>query len=203
MLKDFFLDSGRWGVTSEIAASIFFALGLVEHSRDKAIPSFAFFTLCIPLFWIGAYLAWRKQYIANREGPDILMEWDSKDGQLWDMVRFRNIGRTSALRVELLDFSWTGFSWHRIVQFQSIHPGEAEVRAEAQFSVGNTIGYMHSDLPMNQEHRKIPLSVSLRFFDSNNTKFIRTFILHPKLAPSVGSDSYIIVEIGKLKITRP
>ncbi len=162
-----------------------------------------YFVILAVGFLFSMFVAWKKEYIENRNGPDVLMEWDSKTDERRDVVRLRNIGRTSALRVELLDFSWAGYSWHQIVQFQSIHPGEPELRAEAQFGTGNTIGNMYSTLLMNQGHRKIPLSVSLRFFDSNNTEFIRTFLLRPILpVPSVDSNSYVIVETGKLKIIR-
>lgn len=49
-------------MTSEIAAASFFALGLLEHFRDRAVSGFVFVCLAVPLCWIGAYVAWKKKY---------------------------------------------------------------------------------------------------------------------------------------------
>ena len=76
-------------------------------------------------FVVSAFVAWKKEYVQNRDGPDVLMEWDPSSKHA-DMVRLRNIGNKSALRVEILEFSWEGFSWHRSIEIQSIHPGEPE-----------------------------------------------------------------------------
>lgn len=59
--KEFFVDSGRWGVTSEVAALIVFLIGLWEHGNDRPLSGFIFVCISVPLFWIGAYIAWNKK----------------------------------------------------------------------------------------------------------------------------------------------
>jgi hypothetical protein len=60
-ISKFVMASGRWGVASEIAAFIVFLIGIWEHFRDKSLTAFVFISISIPLFWIGAYLAWSKE----------------------------------------------------------------------------------------------------------------------------------------------
>jgi hypothetical protein len=61
-IKQFIVDSGLWGVASEIAALFVFVIGLLERFRGKPLSAVIFFCLSIPLFWIGAYAAWLKKY---------------------------------------------------------------------------------------------------------------------------------------------
>jgi hypothetical protein len=62
LFVEFLQDAGGWGVGSVVAAFAFFALGLWEHSQDKSVSAFVFVCLSVPLFWVGAFLAWRKKY---------------------------------------------------------------------------------------------------------------------------------------------
>jgi hypothetical protein len=60
-LVEFLRDSGGWGVASEVAALFTYGIGLWEHSHDRPIPAFVLLTISVPLFWIGAYVAWSKK----------------------------------------------------------------------------------------------------------------------------------------------
>jgi hypothetical protein len=60
-IPEFVRDAGAWGIASVSTAAIFFLIGLWEHSRDKSVPAFWFVCLTLPLFWIGAYVAWFKK----------------------------------------------------------------------------------------------------------------------------------------------
>ncbi len=60
-LLEFLRDSGGWGVASEVAALSVFSVGVWEHFHDKAIPPFVLIVISVPLFWTGAYVAWRKK----------------------------------------------------------------------------------------------------------------------------------------------
>lgn len=69
-LTKFLISSGRWGVASEIAAAATFVIGLVDHAKDRPLSGFIFVCLSVPLFWIGAYLAWLKtqEHVERMEG---------------------------------------------------------------------------------------------------------------------------------------
>lgn len=60
-ISEFIVDSGRWGVASEIVALVVFLVGLWEHVNDRPVPGFIFVGISVPLFWIGAYAAWEKK----------------------------------------------------------------------------------------------------------------------------------------------
>ncbi|HKR83178.1 MAG TPA: hypothetical protein VJS37_03330 [Terriglobales bacterium] len=61
LLVEFLRDSGGWGVTSEVAGLSVFSVGIWEHFHDKAIAPFILVIISVPLFWAGAFVAWRKK----------------------------------------------------------------------------------------------------------------------------------------------
>jgi hypothetical protein len=58
----FLQDAGGWGVASVLAAFLFFGISLWEHAHDKPVSAFVFVCLSVPLFWLGAGLAWLKEH---------------------------------------------------------------------------------------------------------------------------------------------
>jgi hypothetical protein len=58
---EFIKDSGTWGLSSEIAALVLFAIAFWEHGRGNSISPFILLVLSVPLFWIGAFVAWNKK----------------------------------------------------------------------------------------------------------------------------------------------
>jgi hypothetical protein len=77
-LKQFVVDSGRWGIASEIAALVFLGVGIWEHFRDRAVSSFSFLCAALVLFALGSYAAWNKtrdelekEKVRNEIAPDI------------------------------------------------------------------------------------------------------------------------------------
>lgn len=93
-IKNFILDSGRWGVASEIAALAVFAVGLWEHAHDKPLPGFIFVCVSIPLFWLGAYLAWLKKQEKverlelERETPKLFLRYEETHDTSFDNSGF-------------------------------------------------------------------------------------------------------------------
>src|SRR5208337_4933682 len=61
MLIDFIRDAGGWGVASVVAAFLAFGIAIYDHANDKPVSAFVFVCLSVPLFWLGAYLAWKKE----------------------------------------------------------------------------------------------------------------------------------------------
>jgi hypothetical protein len=61
-LRQFISDAGAWGVASNFASLIFWILSVAQASKKGAasITTFVFLAVSLPLFWIGAYLAWSK-----------------------------------------------------------------------------------------------------------------------------------------------
>lgn len=49
-------------MASEIASGISFGLGVWEHFHDKPLSGFILMVVSLPLFFIGAYLAWKKKH---------------------------------------------------------------------------------------------------------------------------------------------
>jgi len=58
----FLKEVGGWAIASELAAVVFFAIGLWEHFQDRAVSSFVFVCLAVSLCLIGAYVSWKKKH---------------------------------------------------------------------------------------------------------------------------------------------
>lgn len=78
----FLRDSKGWGVASEFAGLVLYAVGLWEHGHDKSVPGFVFMAISVPLFWFGAYCAWShkngqlQKEITKHNVPDIRVTID-------------------------------------------------------------------------------------------------------------------------------
>ncbi len=64
------------------------------------------------LLVVAAFLAWREEYLANINGPELLIGWEGREVG-YDLVTLRNLGPGVALNVELADFSWGDIAWTR------------------------------------------------------------------------------------------
>lgn len=79
---EFFIDAGKWGVASELAALVAFCIGVWEHIHDKPVSSFVFVGLSVLLFWLGAFAAWSRKKLAleaerdRQQQPDVGLIWD-------------------------------------------------------------------------------------------------------------------------------
>jgi len=54
----FIKDSGKYGITSEIAALVLFLLTSIEHAIDKTFSPYPFLCVSVFLFSLGGFLAW-------------------------------------------------------------------------------------------------------------------------------------------------
>jgi hypothetical protein len=59
---EFIRDSGRWGLTSGLAALVSLSISLYEHGRGSTITSYSFMATSALLFWLGAYISWLKKH---------------------------------------------------------------------------------------------------------------------------------------------
>jgi hypothetical protein len=75
----FIRDAGGWGMTSTLAAFATFAISLYEHIQDKPLSAYLLVAITVPLFWIGAFIAWNKKRrevedeITRRPRPQIVI----------------------------------------------------------------------------------------------------------------------------------
>jgi hypothetical protein len=77
-ILQFVRDSGGWGVASELTGLVTFGIGLWEHSQDRALRGFVFVAISVPLFWIGAFVAWnrkRDQLWKEQSAKYLKAEW--------------------------------------------------------------------------------------------------------------------------------
>ena len=52
-----------WGVASNTASIVLYLLGIISASKYGAsITAFVIVALSVPLFWVGAFIAWKKQH---------------------------------------------------------------------------------------------------------------------------------------------
>ena len=178
-------------------------IGLSQHLGHWETPHKVYWASLGLGILYSFFTAWQKEYVANRDGPDISMEWDS--GQPWnvDRVRLRNIGASSAFNVSLGPFSHPWLTWHRTVEQQSIHPTDLEKDLDAQFknSNGGERGHLGHILESSKENEFDSLTLDIVFFDRNNTKFTRTFSLQPGGGPTLGPRVKVVR--GNLKVERP
>lgn len=175
------------------------ALVLWERWKAEPISKGIYGVVISFFFFIASFLAWREEHVENRNGPQVVMEWDSPNRPgVHDTIRLRNIGRSSALNVRVGRFSWPELNWHRPIEIQSIHPGQESSR-EAQFEVttNNSIGYMRHVLESSTGHRD-RLSIEVTFSDVNNTIFKRTFVLRR----GDGMSPDVLVDLGSLEMKR-
>jgi hypothetical protein len=149
---------------------------------------------------MAAFLAWKDEYVPNRNGPEILLEWQSHEYGS-DTITIRNVGETTAFKVALLGFSWSALNWHRRIEFPSIDPKDMR-SCEAQFNreinPGHLeIGYLRGILQLSE--RPETLSVSVGFENIYGGSFHRSFKFELVQA---GQNIEIACRPGKLQVMR-
>jgi hypothetical protein len=91
----FIKDSGKYGVTSEIAALVLFFLTFIEHTMDKTFSPYPFMCVSVILFLLGGFLAWSHKDNAEKVLQKEIIELKKK---LTDVP---------CLESRALGFSWT------------------------------------------------------------------------------------------------
>jgi len=163
-----------------MSSACFTGLGIYILGTGKS-NDWAFWAstvLAVFLLMAAAFLAWKDEYVPNRRGPEILLEWQSHEHGS-DTITIRNVGETTAFQVAALEFSWSALTWHRRIEFPSIDPKDAR-SCEAQFgreiSPGHgEIGYLRGILRLPE--RPQTLSVSVGFENIHRSRFRRSFTL--------------------------
>jgi len=113
-VREFIADAGGWGVASSFAAAFFLAIGIWEHAQNKSVASFTLVVLSVPLFWIGAYIAWRKkrhelaQEISKRVRPELTASFHVLGSPLVTMLRLHNSSPSAAVNIEVEDVHYGG-----------------------------------------------------------------------------------------------
>jgi hypothetical protein len=77
-ISEFIHDSGSYGVGSELAALVAFFIGVWEHTHNSPLTAFLFLGCSVPLFWIGAFFAWRKkrdELESEKMSHSLVSEW--------------------------------------------------------------------------------------------------------------------------------
>jgi hypothetical protein len=59
-IGQFIDDAGGWGLTSTGAALLLYLLAIWKHAHDAPLPAFILLVITLPLFWIGAFVAWSR-----------------------------------------------------------------------------------------------------------------------------------------------
>src|SRR5438445_1857798 len=188
-----------WLGGSAVAGVLGLGAGLgCWHPRPKPYYGLIGFGLLVSVFQ-----SWRKEHVANRNGPDILLEWCSIGYGGHDRIRLKNCGHATAVNVIVGQFSRDNLFWHNPIEVQSIAPDKF-VDQEAYFAIHKSagdqeVGYMHSVLRSDRiRGAATPISLSVRFSDMNQTAFTRTFFL--RCGTVEGTE--VTVEPGPLKMKR-
>ena len=54
-------------MTSEITALVLFCVAFWEHTQDRSVAAFTLLAISVPLFWLGAFVAWTKKSLRIEE----------------------------------------------------------------------------------------------------------------------------------------
>jgi hypothetical protein len=185
-----------------MSSALFTALSLyvVESGKSNYWSFWASIVLAVILLMMAAFLAWKDEYVPNRHGPEILLEWRSHEHG-WDAITVRNVGEATAFKVAILDFSWNALTWHRRIEFPSIDPNDRR-SCEAQFGREiapgqGEIGYLRGILLLPE--RPEALSISVGFENIHGCGFRRFFDLNLVQA---SENMEIVCKPGKLHVIR-
>jgi hypothetical protein len=191
-----------WLPSSALAA----ILSLLAGAKGWNWPHWMYYAVGGVGFVYSFFEVWREEYVPNRQGPRISVDWksttthqDQSDDRRMstgeDEIKIKNIGTSSAFGVRLGDFSTPQIGWHRRIEIQTLHSNaEKTVRPEFSVEVGphsHEIGYMRYILAKN------PVSLPLLWSDINQTSYVQRLTLHS------GEDvRRIRVVYGPIKATR-
>lgn len=152
------------------------------------------------LLFVAAYLAWRKEYLANIGGPEILVRW-SVDMIQRDVLDFRNEGTALALQIAVGPLLHPELGWSRPIYIPQLD-ARANRTVEADFfrfvGGGNVeLGRMLHVLHTLPESAKV--SFRLSYQNLQGTRFERLFTLR---IAQIGRKEEIECRPGKLEIKR-
>jgi hypothetical protein len=102
-------------------------LNLAERKIGRNVSWPAYGVVLLLFVIVACFRAWEKEYVANRDGPEIHLEWIPSKTFKHDEVRLRNTGRASATQVTIKGFSWPELSFVEPLVINVIHPNESEV----------------------------------------------------------------------------
>jgi hypothetical protein len=181
-----------WLPSSAVAA----LLSIVAGAKGWNWPNWTYYALAALGFLYSFFQVWRDEYVANRNAPQLTVDWvSSAKVAQYDVVTIRNTGNAPTVLVRFDDFSDETISWHRRPEIQTL-PGEEFITFTPEFSVAtgpnsHELGYMRYVLA------KRPTSLSLRWSDTNGTSFRRLLTL------SLTDDKRTIrVDYGPISATR-
>ena len=186
----------HWWVLLSCALFTLLGIFVLGTGRSNLWAFWASLILAVCLLMVAAFFAWKDEYVPNREGPEVLLEWQSQEPR--DMISIRNIGAIAAFNVAVLEFSWSALLWHRRIEFPSIDPQSSRT-CEAQFAREvspnhGEIGYLRHILRLSE--RPNPLLISVAFANIHGHRFQRAFTLE---LVQVGQNTEIACRPGRLE----
>jgi hypothetical protein len=120
------------------------------------------------------------------------------------LIRFRNIGKSSAVTVRVGDFSWPELYWHNPILIQSLHADGHEFTIQPEVNEkrrdADHVGHLGHILRSAAYQNRESLSIDVTFSDANRTSFTRTFYL--RAGPDAWASPGVMVELGKLTMKR-
>ncbi len=198
---------GRWWAL--MSCAVFTFIGIWAAARGKSNKWIVEISLAATAFLllVAAYRAWKDEYVQNRNGPRIMMEWISKSSSTHtggDNVRLTNCGHSLAANINMEKFSLPEIKLFRFKAVQSLKPGdhvEIPVSLSIERSANDHVLESMSRFLLEHELKKSPASVNVEvcFSDVNQTHFNQTF----EFRRQDSKDSEVMVSsIGRLKVTR-
>lgn len=190
----------RWWVLLSCAA--FTVLGTYAAEAGKSGTWFFQSSLALAgiLLFVACFLVWREQYTANLEGPQLLLEWTSREHS-HDQITFRNLGPGTAFNIAVGEFSWPDVKWLRPIELGSINAGDSRtLDAEFYFERGpnhSEVGYLR--YIFQKDDREEPLALSVTFENIHKSRFKRQFVLSSVRA---GRTAEIRSDPSRLEIVR-
>jgi hypothetical protein len=126
--KQFILDSGRWGVASDVAALVSLGFAVYEHVSDKPASAFWLMTATVILFCLGAYAAWDKKRAEvenlekNRVAPKLFLRYEqTHDTDFYHSGFFVQVeGERKAFDVSISSDATVGRNHKRIVMLWEV-----------------------------------------------------------------------------------
>jgi hypothetical protein len=192
-----------------MSCAVFTIIGIWAAARGKSNTWTVEISFAAAAFLLlmAAYRAWKEEYVQNRNGPRIMMEWISKSSSTHtggDIVRLTNCGHSFAANISMEKFSLPEIKLFRFKDVQSLKPGdhvEIPVSLAIERSPHDHVLESMSRFLLEHELMKSPASVNVEvcFSDVNQTCFIQTF----EFRRQDSRDSEVMVSsIGRLKVKR-
>jgi hypothetical protein len=168
-----------WLPSSAVAAII----GLIANAEGWTLPRYLYVGIVALGFVYSFYAVWRYEYVANRNAPQLTVDWVSLSRYTTnefrltgnERVTISNTGDIPAIDVRLGNFSRESVTWHKQPVIQTLHAHDSfQFKPELSVKVGpnsHEVGYMQHLIA------KEPVSVILLWSDTNGTRFRRLLTL--------------------------